>query len=620
MCPAVNQRSTTQELNFVQPAEAFRHIPKGARIFLGSGAAAPLALIDAMNRHRKYFVDHEVVSILTLGDAPHADPKLASHFRHNALFIGGNVRSAVESGAADYTPIFLSEIPDLFRSGKIAIGVAMIQIAPPRNGMCSLGVSVDVVKSAVMAADLIIAEVNPRMPFTYGDSCVPADAIDYFVRTDHDIPELPARQLTPEAKRIGMHVAKLVENGATIQAGIGMIPDAVLAALGNHRDLGVHTEMLSDGFVDLIESGAVSNLHKANHPGKSVASFALGTRKLYDFLRERTDVEFYPCDHVNDPYVIGQNPNMVAINTAIEVDLTGQVCSDSIGARFYSGIGGQVDFIRGAARSDGGKPIIAVTSTARNGTVSRIQPRLQRGGGVVTTRGDVHYIVTEWGIASLHGKTIRERATALIEIAHPKFRPWLLAEAKQHHYVYPDHLEAPIRLPVYPDELETFIEDRRGQRILLRPARISDEQLLHDMFYALSDESLYQRFFSATRQIPRSSVLDLCDCDYETTMTILAVVSGRAGERVIGAARYEMDPKTRLADAQFVVIDEFQGRGIGSQLVQRLEYIARERNIRGFTVDVLSANAAMLAAISKIKGKRTSSHHDNVESITIEFE
>ncbi|MCA9250399.1 MAG: GNAT family N-acetyltransferase [Phycisphaerales bacterium] len=619
-CVEENTQAWMREIKCVSVVEAFRHIVRGTRIFIGSGAAAPLTLIEAMDTHSEYFVDHEVVSILTEGPAPYATEKHALRFRYNALFIGGNVRGSVEAGHADYTPIFLSEIPRMFKDGQMPIGVAMIQVAPPRDGMCSLGVSVDVVKAAAESADMIIAEVNPQMPFTVGDSCIPANDIDYFILGDHAIPELRARPITPENKRIGKNIAKLVDDGSTIQAGIGAIPDAALSMLKDKKDLGVHTEMMSDGFVDLIEQGVVTNRFKKKHKGKSVTSFMLGTKRLYDFVRDRDDIECYPCDYTNDPYVIGQIDKMVAINTAVEVDLTGQVCSDSIGARFYSGIGGQVDFIRGAARSKGGKPIIALPSTAKNGTVSRIKPRLQRGGGVVTTRGDVHYVVTEWGIASLHGKTVRERAMALIEIAHPKFRPWLLAEAKQHKYVYADQADPPITMPIYPQDLEFYFKDRNGVDILIRPVRISDEDQMHDLFYSMSDESLYQRFFAYTKSVPHASLQNLCVVDYHKSMALVASVGDMDSERIIGMARYVHDKDTGFAEAEFAVADEYQNRGTGSTLILKLAEVAKSNGIKGFVADVLSNNAQMLHLFGKLGGRHESLCNQGIYSLKIWFD
>lgn len=596
-----------EDIRYVSAADALGRIPPGARVFIGSGAAAPLGLLGYFASHPQRFVDLEVVSILTLGDAPHADPKLAASFRHNALFIGPNVRSAVEQGAADYTPVFLSEIPRLFKSRRIPLHAALIQVAPPVDGLCNLGVSVDVVKAAAESAELVIAEVNPRMPQVGGDANIPVERIDCFVYAEHELPELNIRDDgTDYARAIGGYVRDLIRDGDTLQIGIGGIPNAVVRELADKRDLGIHTEMLSDGYVDLVERGAITNARKSLHTGRTVASFILGTRRIYDYVRDHGDeIELYPSDYVNDPFVIGRVDRMVAINTAIQIDLTGQVCSDSIGERFYSGIGGQVDFLRGAARSTGGKPIIVLPSTAQQGAISRIVPRLDGGAGVVTTRGDVHYVVTEFGVAYLHGKTVRERALALIEIAHPKFRPWLLGAAKQRRIVYADQIEPDVRGPEYPKRFEKRTTDKRGEALLLRPVRGSDERQLHDLYYAMSDESLYKRFFQVRRRMPHAAMQKLCNVDYEREMSIAACLGEPEAQAIVGAASYTLSPTGSTADAAFVVDDRYQGRGIGRLLLEHLMEIARRKSVHAFTADVLLTNVPMRKLFESVGGVQT---------------
>jgi 4-hydroxybutyrate CoA-transferase len=361
---------------------------------------------------------------------------MEEHLRVNTLFISDNVRQAVNEGRADYTPCFLSEIPHLWRNGHLTPDVALIHVSPPdEHGFCSFGIEVGVTKPAAQAARIVIAEVNDQMPRTLGDSFIHVSKITHVIPVSYKLPELGMGQVTELNKRIGQNVAELIEDGSTLQMGIGGIPDGVLLFLKDKRDLGIHTELFSDGVVELVEMGVVTNERKTLHPGKIIAGFLLGTQRLYDFVDNNPIVELHPTDYVNDPFLIAQNDKMVAINSAIEVDLTGQVCADSIGSRFYSGVGGQVDFVRGAARSKGGKPIIALPSTAKDDTISRIVPMLKPGAGVVTTRNDVHYVVTEYGIAYLHGKTIRQRVHALVNIAHPKFREDLLRFAKEQHWI-----------------------------------------------------------------------------------------------------------------------------------------------------------------------------------------
>ncbi len=417
---------------------AVRAITSGDRVFLTGNCSVPQTLLAALVRHAPDLRDVEIAQVLTIGNADYVDPALAGHLRVNTLFISANVRAAVNEGRADFTPCFLSEIPLLFKHGRLPLDVALVHVTPPdEHGFCSLGVEVGITKTAAQAARLVIAEVNPKMPRTLGDSFIHVSKIDHVVPVDYPLPEIAMGESSPESLRIASHVASLIPDGATLQMGIGGIPDAVLGQLTGHAHLGVHSEMFSDGIIDLVESGVVDGELKSLHPGKIVAGFTLGTQRLYDFVDDNPIVELHPTEYVNDPFVIARNDRMVAINSAIEIDLTGQVCSDSIGPRLYSGAGGQVDFIYGAARSKGGVPIIALPATARVGgaTVSRIVGTITPGAGVVTTRSHVHHVVTEHGIADLYARTIRQRARALIEIAAPEFREGLEREARALKYL-----------------------------------------------------------------------------------------------------------------------------------------------------------------------------------------
>jgi acyl-CoA hydrolase len=416
---------------FVSAAEAVSVIKSGSRVFIHSVAAAPRRLIEAMTARAPELRVVEIVSLHTEGEAPYAAPEMAKSFRVNALFVGANLRRAVEEGRADYVPVFLSEVPSLFRSGILPLDVAMVHVSPPdRHGFCSLGVSVDVSRAAVQTARTVIAQVNPRMPRSHGDGLIHVDQIDAMVEVDDPIHEVPPRDVTEQERAIGRHCAELVDDGSTLQIGIGAIPQATLAALGDHHRLGIHTEMVSDGVLDLVEKGVVTGEAKKVHPGKVVAGFALGSKRLYDFLDDNPLVAMLDMAYINEPANIRRNPKVTAINSAIEVDITGQVCADSIGDRQYSGVGGQMDFIRGAALSEGGKPIIALPSMTTTGE-SRIVSMLKPAAGVVTTRAHVHFVVTEHGIADLFGKNLRQRAAALIAIAHPAHRDALAAEARR---------------------------------------------------------------------------------------------------------------------------------------------------------------------------------------------
>jgi acetyl-CoA hydrolase len=426
----------------VSAEEAVKVIKSGDKIIIQPGCAAPLNLINAMVKRKEELFGVEIYHILVVGNLPYTEPGMEKHFKHKAFFIGHNTRRAVNEGRAEFIPIFLSEVTLLFKRGVLQADVAMIHVSPPdEHGFCSYGIDVGNFKTPAEKAKVVIAQVNKQMPRGLGNSFIHINKIDYLVEVDEPLQELP--QVDPNASKeeleiydkIGRNVASLIEDGSTIQMGIGSIPDAVLRYLHEKNDLGVHTEMFSDGLIELIEEGVVNGEKKTLHPGKIIAGFVLGTKKSYRFIDNNPIFEFHPQEYVNDPFLIAKNNKMVAINSAIEIDLTGQVCADSIGTKLYSGIGGQVDFVRGAARSEGGKPIIALPAATSNMKFSKIVPTLKEGAGVVTSRGDVHYVVTEYGIADLFGKTIQERARALIEIAHPAFRDELTEFAKKTYHI-----------------------------------------------------------------------------------------------------------------------------------------------------------------------------------------
>lgn len=423
--------------------QALQAVRSGMRVYIQPGCAEPETLVEALLKRGPFVRNVEVVHLLTLGNADYVKPEMEGHFRHNAIFIGGNVREAVNDGRADYTPVNLSEVEQLFETGAMPLDVALIQVSPPdSHGFCSFGVGVDTTLTAAKCAKYVVAQVNDQTPRTYGDSFIHVSKIQAFVESSRPLCELPKPEITEMHVAIAKNVASLIEDGAVLQTGIGGIPDAVLPFLMDRKDLGVHTELVSDSVIPLIEAGVITGNRKNYKPRKIVLGFALGSKELFDFVDNNPIFEFHPNSYTNDPGLIARNDNMVAINSALEIDLTGQVCSDSIGTYFYSGIGGQVDFLRGATRSKGGKPIIALPSTARNGTISRITPMLSPGAGVVTSRGLIRYVVTEYGVAYLHGKSIRERAKALIEIAHPKFREALYEYCEQTKWLQQQEVRA----------------------------------------------------------------------------------------------------------------------------------------------------------------------------------
>ena len=415
----------------VTPEEAVSVINSGDRVYISGNAATPYTLTQTLARRKSELNNVELAHVLLLGDDPFSRPDMEGHFRHNSLFVGPADRKAINEGRADYVPIFLHQIPDLFYSGRMPLDVAALHLSPPdEHGFMSYGVEVLCSKAAAESAKIVIAQVNDKMPRVLGDSFIHISRIDKIAEVSTDLPELKKKPFSEVEKKIGRFIAEMIEDGATLQLGIGGIPDAVLAALASRRDLGIHTEMVSDGVMDAIELGVITGAKKNFHPYKIILTFLLGSKKLYEFTNNNPVFEAHPTDYTNHPFNVSRNDNMIAINSAVEVDITGQVCSDSIGTYIYSGFGGQVDFIRGAAHSKGGKPIIALPSTAKNGEMSRITPFLQKGAGVVTTRADVSYVVTEFGVAYLHGKNLQERTKSLINIAHPKFRDDLIKEAK----------------------------------------------------------------------------------------------------------------------------------------------------------------------------------------------
>ena len=420
----------------VTAEEAVAEINTHNRVYISGNAATPYVLMKALASRKDELEGVELVHVLLLGEDPLSRPGMEGHFRHNSLFVGPADRKAINEGRADYIPIFLHQIPNLFYSGQMLLDVAVLHLSPPdEQGFMSYGVEVLASKAAAETAKIVIAQVNEKMPRVLGDSFIHVSRVHKIIEVSEDLPQLEKKPFSEVERKIGHFIAELIEDGSTLQLGIGGIPDAVLSALKGRQDLGIHTEMVSDGVMEAIEDGIITGAKKTFHPHKVILTFILGSNKLYKFTNNNPTFEAHPVDYVNHPFNVSQNETMVAINSAVEVDITGQVCSDSIGTYIYSGFGGQVDFIRGAAHSKKGLPIIALPSTAKKGEISRIVPFLKRGAGVVTTRGDVKYVVTEYGVAYLHGKNLKERTEALINIAHPNFKDDLIKEAKDRHLI-----------------------------------------------------------------------------------------------------------------------------------------------------------------------------------------
>jgi acyl-CoA hydrolase/GNAT superfamily N-acetyltransferase len=614
--------------------EAVAKIRPGQRVFMGSGVSKPLHLVRALVDRHSELADTQVLSSLTLGDAPYAFKELADYFSVNTFFISTNVRNMIQEGYGDYTPISFSDIPALFASGEMPIDVALIQVSlPDQLGRCSLGVSVDIVKSAAANAGLVIAQVNPQVPWTLGDSFINVLDLDILVPVDEPLIETtfddrfiddvqtgswaPNSQAISQA--IGEHIASLVEDGSTIELGIGRIPHTVAALLREKKDLGIHTEMITDAIIPLVEEGVITGNQKSLDRGKIVTSFAMGSKKLYDYVDNNPAFSFNPTEYVNDPFIIGQQNKMVAINTALEVDLTGQVCSDSLGTKFYSGIGGQADFNQGAGRSLGGRAIIALPSTAEQGKVSRIVPTLKPGAGVVTTRGAVHYVVTEYGVAFLHGKSVQERALSLITIAHPDFREELLASAVENKWVRPELADVEGRFFVGPKEVRTTMLLDNGTLISFRAMDPTDEPRTRDLFYSLSQETVYYRYMSHMKRIPRKQLQNFVYIDHRNEVAIVGTVPEAHGEHIIAIGRYYLDQKTNRAEVAFVVRDDWQRRGIGSFIMKHLANIAKRNGIAGFTAEVMRDNKAMQAVINKSGMKVHSKLNEGVFHFEMDF-
>ena len=580
-------------------------LKSGSRIFLGSNAAVPNGLVDDLITHSHDLHDIEVVHFNTLSDARWVEPEFSELFKVNTLFIGGEkVRRAVAEGRADYTPCFLSEIPSLFEQDILPLDAALIMVSlPDKYGYCSLGVAVDVTLAAVRKAKHVIAQINPMMPRTSGHSYIHISELTACIEMAQPLPELPDFDLDKKIERVGQYVSMLVPDGATLQLGIGKIPNAVLKYLQQHKNLGVHSELITDGIIDLIAKGVINNRNKTFHPGKTVTSFCLGSKKLYDFVNGNPHVEFYPSDYVNSPSNIARNHDMVSINSALEIDLTGQVVADSLGYEFYSGIGGQVDFIRGAAMAKGGKPIIAMMSTAKNGTVSRIVPAITEGSGVVTSRGHVHYVVTEFGVASLKGRSIRERALELIRVAHPDFRAELLEAVRKHYWVPNYQKTYPREVPEFGAlNVRTLAVD--GEEFDLRPLNPADERRLQEFFYSHTKETLFYRYNHYPKQMSREKSCSLVSVDQSRDLALCIVRQRGSVSEIQAVGRYYLNHDERSCEVAFVTREKYQGKGMASQLLRTMIDIAGKRGLAAMHAYVRADNKNMLRVFENAGFKR----------------
>jgi acyl-CoA hydrolase/GNAT superfamily N-acetyltransferase len=584
-------------------SEAISKVKTGSRIFIGSGCGEPQHLIHEMVRH-KDLQDIMIYQMLSFTLAKYIDdPNFMRRFFLKLFFISRDMRKAAFEGKIDYIPAYLSRIPELFDGKWIGLDVALIQVSPPdKNGYCSLGVSVDITRAGMANASLVIGQVNRHMPETRGDSYVHIDDIDCLVPHDEPLVEYsPAMHKDNEvARRIGHYVSLLVDDGATLQIGFGTLPNVILQFLADKKNLGVHTQVITDGFMPLLDQKVITCKKKNHLPGRIVASLCMGSQQLYDYVDNNPIFYFRSSDYVNDPNIIALNDNLISISSALEVDLTGQICSDSVGYRFYSGIGDQVDFLRGSAMSKGGFSIIALPSTAQNELVSRIVPHLSEGAGVATTRGDANFVVTEYGIAELQGKSIYQRVMEMTQIAHPKFRDKLIEFAKSRHYIFPD------QLPPIQDDL-IFIEDykstyklKNNKTLEIRPILPSDEFSYRNFFYSLQDKTIYSRFFYRMKAFSHAVIQQhWASVDYKKNLSLIGLVIHGGHKEIIAIGSYAATEEKDIAEIAFVVKEDYQNMGIASYLMRQLENIAKRNYYKGFEATVLKENDAMLRAFKK---------------------
>jgi acyl-CoA hydrolase/GNAT superfamily N-acetyltransferase len=585
----------------VEANKAISQVKTGSRIFIGTGSGEPQHLIRTMVQNSE-LDDITIYQMLSQTLADYVDDEsFLRRFSLKLFFISLAMRKAAFEGKIDYIPAYLSQVPRLFYRRRIGLDVALVQVSPPdRFGNCSLGISVDITRAGTDNAQLVIAQVNPMMPRTSGDSFVHVDEIDYLVLHEEPlVVSLPTLTETEVARRIGRYVSQLVDNGATLHLGFGQLPYSILKYLDEKQNLGVHTHLISDGFLPLFEKKVITNKKKTFLPGRVVASLCMGSEKIYNYVNDNPMFYFRSSEFVNDPTVIAQNDNLVSISSALEVDLTGQVCSDSMGYQFYSGLGDQVDFLRGSTMSKGGFSIIVLPSTTQDGKKSRIVPHLSEGAGVATTRGDVNFVVTEYGIAELQGKSIYQRVVELAQIAHPKFREDLIEAAKERHYIFADQLPPQPEDLLFLDGYKNTMVMKNGQSIEFRPLLVSDELASRNFYYSLTQQSIYYRFFH-TRKIFSHEDLQkhLATLDYRKNMTMIGLVRNRGNMDVVATGSYgRVDENT--AEVAFVVREAYQGMRIASYLLESLEKIARENHYKAFSAYVLRENAAMIHVFKK---------------------
>ncbi len=575
-------------------AEAVKLVQNGQRVFVGTACATPASLTIALEAANPAPADIELFHFLTTNMLPLVEGKSTSRYRHRSFFVGTEMRDMVAEGRAEYVPVSLMHVSSLLSTGRIRADVAFIQVSPPDEfGFVSLGVSVDIVAAAVRHAKLVVAEVNPRMPRTRGDSHLHVDRIHKLVPVDHAVAEFIHQPVDDIAHQIARYVAEIIEDGATLQVGLGRIPNQALKYLTHRRDLGIHSDVITDSLLDLIEAGVVTGARKTLHPNRIVTSYCIGSKRLYDLVNNNPLFNFLPIEQVADPEIIRQNAKMVSLTQAFSIDLTGQVCTDQFGGRFYGGVSTQPEFLRGASLSANGKPIVCLRSTTDDETESCIRPLLPQGEGVTISRSDIHYVVTEYGIAYLFGKSIRERAIALIEIAHPKFRAELLEEARKLGYVRQEQKLSTQRPYLVEEERTVWLDGKSP--LLIRPARASDAMAMKDLFYHMSQHDIYTRFFHPVKALSFNEAQRLCNVNFETEVAFVAAIGSRENEQIVGSCCYFLNPTTNLAEVGYMVVPEWQATGLGRVFQKRMMEFAKKKGVRGFVADILAENTKMIA-------------------------
>ena len=601
-------------------ATAVRLIKPGSHVFVGSACGTPRTLVQALEALNPPPADVELVHFITNGALRlDDDGRVQTRYRHRCLYVANELRQAVQQGVADYVPVSIAQVPELMRRGRLRIDVALVQVSPPDEfGYVSLGVSVDVTAAAIESARLVIAEVNPAMPFTMGYSTLHLSQIDHLVEVDTPLPQFTHAPTEQEAvQRIARYVASIIDDGSTLHIGMGRIPNESLQYLADRRDLGIHSDVITDALLPLLERGIVNGRQKSQQRGKVVTSLAFGTQRLFDIVGRNPLFSFQPMEAVCDPRTIAAQHCMVSVSQVFAIDLTGQACADQFAGELYGGVAAQGEFLRGAAQSAGGKPILCLSATTDDGQTSRIRARLLTGEAVTVARADVHYVITEYGIAYLFGKSVRERAIALIELAHPKFRAGLLEEAIALGDLEPGQTLQSMR--PYPVEDERRTTLKSGQAVMLRPARASDANGIRDLFFMLPEQDVYTRFFRRVRALSAQDIQRLCNFNYEHEVGFVAVTGPREHEVIVGQCCYFVNPTSNLAETAFLVDPAWQGTGLGTAMQNHMVEHAKARGLRGFVAEILAHNAKMIALAKRGAGDIRVEREDDTVYVTQRF-